>query len=117
MKQYTIKKNPQKNACKIWGCKTKKYKARGLCAGHHKWFSVCGRLEEFADPDKKVYFFVTKYRIRKRITKGICRIFEDGVTCKRKVHRRGMCTKHCSMFHLHGVYEKYAAPTIQRQNQ
>lgn len=111
MREYRIRKTRKKYQCMIWKCENYKYKARGLCESHHAWFGKSGQLEKYADPDKKTYFYQSKYGTRLKIKVGICRIIENKKFCNKEVHQRGMCTKHCSIFRLHKVFEKYAAPS------
>jgi len=113
MKKYTIKKNPPKNTCKIWGCKNDKYKARGLCGSHHDWLYKSGQLEKYADPTKRIFFADSRYGIRRKIKNGVCRMIENNQFCNKTVHYRGLCTRHCSLFRLHKVFEKYAGPRKQ----
>jgi len=107
-KVYKIRKNPRPGKCCISGC-LRKEMSRGLCDSHHGRFSKTGRMEQFAAPSKYSYYHRNTYQIKKRITPGICRMIENDNRCGNNVYRHGLCTKHYSIFNLHGALEKWKA--------
>jgi hypothetical protein len=80
---------------------------RGLCSVHHTRLLRHGTIERWALPEKFKYFDKAKYKVLKKVAKGVCRIFESGKSCGRSVHGRGLCARHWLIFNRHDVIEKY----------
>lgn len=49
------------------------------------------------------------FKIKKTQKEGICRIIENGTNCNRKVHCRGLCSRHHTYFLRWDLIKKYGA--------
>ena len=109
---HRIKQRNKDGICRIIengkGCSRATH-CRGLCAKHHTYFLRWGTLNDYGAPQKFVYVEEATYVINKAPKQGLCRITENGKSCSRKVHGRGLCARHWLTFERHGLLATYGS--------
>lgn len=105
--KYKINKNPKKGQCRIIEntnkCKRARH-GRGLCSKHWLVFSRHDVLLKYGLKSRKD---PRHFAIKKRITKGLCRMIENNERCETKTASRGLCPKHHLRFLRSDELEKY----------
>jgi hypothetical protein len=109
-RHFKIKKTNKASVCRIIEdnkkCKREVH-CRGLCSRHHTYFLRWKLIDKYGAKQKFVYVEASSYKINKSPKKGCCRVIENGKTCRRKTHGRGLCARHWLTFERHDLLKKY----------
>ncbi|HOW73050.1 MAG TPA: hypothetical protein PKY77_20840 [Phycisphaerae bacterium] len=90
---FRVKRRPIKGVCRLifrdQEC-SRPAVWRGLCYRHWDHLKRMGLLEVFAAPKTTP----VRYEVKLQPAEGTCRITADGVPCKARAERRGLCIHH-----------------------
>ncbi|MEE9581147.1 MAG: hypothetical protein V3V74_07525 [Nitrosomonadaceae bacterium] len=104
---YKINKDAPAGQCRLIEngtiC-TRHVHGRGLCARHWLTLERHGLHDKFGTTSRKD---PRKFRVKKNIKKGICRIIENRDGCTGKAVSRGLCSKHYLRFIRSKQLEQY----------
>lgn len=65
--------------------------SRGLCGKHLAYLRTRGLIEKYALPRRSP---LKQYALKETPEEGLCRVEVDGVPCRQRATRRGLCLKH-----------------------